>query len=63
MSKKVRKKKELENETYDILQLDEKIKKLIQEETKKIDQYKKRIDEIQETLKVVNKSDLSDRSF
>ncbi|MDD4930657.1 MAG: hypothetical protein PHG66_00690 [Candidatus Colwellbacteria bacterium] len=50
MSKKVRKKKEIENETYDILQLDEKIKKLIQEETKKLDQYRERMSKIKEEL-------------
>lgn len=50
MSKKIRKKKEIENDTYDILQLDEKIKKLIQEETKKLDQYKERLSEIKDDL-------------
>lgn len=50
MSKKVRKKKEVENEKYDILQLDEKIKRLIQEETKKIDDYKDKVNEIKENL-------------
>lgn len=50
MSKKVRKKKEVEIEKYDILQLDEKIKKLIQEESKKIDDYRQRKNEIKEIL-------------
>lgn len=49
--KKVRKKKELESESYDILQLDEKIKKLILDESKKIDQYKSKFDEITQELK------------
>jgi hypothetical protein len=52
MSKKIRKKKEVENEKYDILQLDEKIKKMIQEETKKISDYKDRLTEIDETLTI-----------
>jgi hypothetical protein len=42
-SKKIRKKKEVENENYDILQLDEKIKRLIQDETKNIDNYRDRV--------------------
>ena len=46
MSKKLRKKKEIENNSYDILQLDEKIKKIIHEETKKLDQFKVRLEEI-----------------
>lgn len=50
MSKKVRKKKEIENEKYDILQLDEKIKRMIQEETKKLDNHKDRIDSISNIL-------------
>lgn len=50
MSKKVRKKKEMENETYDILQLDEKIKKLIGDESKKLDQYKERVEKIDRDL-------------
>jgi len=50
MSKKIRRKKEIENETYDILQLDEKIKKLIQDDTKKLDRYKERIVSIDNEL-------------
>lgn len=50
MSKKVRQKKEQEEEKYDILQLDEKIKKFIIEETKKIHQYKERIKVIKNLL-------------
>lgn len=50
MSKKVRKKKEVENEKYDILQLDEKIKRSIQEETKKLDDYKEKLRDIKENL-------------
>lgn len=53
--KKVRKKKELESESYDILQLDEKIKKFIQDESKKIDQYKSKFDEISHELKSCEK--------
>ena len=50
MSKKVRKKKDVENEKYDILQLDEKIKRLIQDEAKNIDKYKNRMEEITKLL-------------
>ena len=46
MSKKVRKKNEVETETYDILQLDEKIKKFISSETKKIEAYRERVNEL-----------------
>jgi hypothetical protein len=46
MSKKVRRKNEVENETYDILQLDEKIKRHIQEETKRVNLYKERVEQI-----------------
>lgn len=54
MSKKIRKKKEVENESYDILQLDEKIKKLLQEETKKLDFHKQRLDDIESELDTTN---------
>jgi len=50
MSKKVRRKNEVENETYDILQLDEKIKRHIQEETKRVNQYKERVEQIENEL-------------
>lgn len=50
MIKKIRKKKEVEFETYDILQLDEKIKKLIQEESRKLDKYILRTEEIKKNL-------------
>ncbi len=52
--KKIRKKKEVENEDYDILQLDNKIKKIIIDETKKVNQHKNRLNEINETLKTKN---------
>jgi hypothetical protein len=52
MSKKVRKKKEIECEKYDILQLDEKIKRKIQDESKKIDEYKERLDNVRDKLSV-----------
>lgn len=54
MSKKVRKKKEVENEKYDILQLDEKIKKLIQEETKNIDKYRERLEIVSNLIKTTH---------
>lgn len=51
MSKKnIRRKKDVEVEQYDILQLDEKIRKMIQEESKQIEAYKKRLDEIEDIL-------------
>src|SRR5436190_527898 len=52
MSKKVRKKKEVEDEKYDILQLDEKIKKIINDEMKKLNEYKSKISEIKKMLLV-----------
>ncbi len=48
--KNARKKKDVEVENYDILQLDEKIKKMIQEETKKLDVYKERYKDIEDKL-------------
>lgn len=51
MSKKIRKKKEVENDKYDIIQLDEKIKKIIIEEGENIEDYKNRIVSIKNILK------------
>lgn len=48
--KNARKKKDVEVENYDILQLDEKIKKMIQEETKKLQTYKDRYKEVEHKL-------------
>lgn len=48
---KKKKKTENENENYDILQLDERIKKNLSDETKKISEYQRRIDSINEELK------------
>ncbi len=46
MSKRIRKKKEVEKENYDIIQLDNKIKKIIQDESGNIITYKNRLNEI-----------------
>ena len=51
VTKKMRKRTEKENESYDILQLDEKIKKMLSEESKRLSEYKKRKSDIEEELK------------
>ena len=50
MAKKGRKKKEEETETYDILHMDEKIKKNILEDKSKLNEYKNKIKIIYDTL-------------
>lgn len=50
-SVKKRKKTENENEKYDILQLDERIKKILCDESKRLSEYENRIESINEELK------------
>ncbi len=56
MSEKIRKKRECEPEKYDILQLDDKIKKTIIEESKKITDYKKQLHTVETLLADVQNS-------
>ena len=50
MSKKIRRKKDSNEERYDLIQIDEKVKKIIIEDNKNIEEYKKKLDTIIDEL-------------
>lgn len=50
MSKKIRKKKEIENVEYDILQLDKRIKEKIEKELQSIEKYKNQLESIYDDI-------------